>query len=172
VKYSASPIINGKFWIVESGSQKIGTIKSNDSGEFEFFNRIQGTSEILDQAAFEKTFTVVNTNRAPAVFANVLGYPANSESVFNVGTDDNIPVYTKSEASSMYYAAGHYAIFFPGIKWSSAFCPRVRTLKTYPFIGPYKTESDVNLAIKRKRNDTQDSNTGGIGNANSVVTGS
>lgn len=152
MKYLARPVIDGKFWIVEDQDNKIGTLKAQDSG-FVLFLKSEDQSINITTADFERLFKVVITNKSKTTYADVYGYPTGSEQVFNIGADEAVPIYTKSEASSTFYTAGWYAIFFPGIKWSSAFCPKLKTLKSYPFIGPFKTESDVNLAIKRKRSE-------------------
>lgn len=162
VKLTAKNVIADKFWIVMDNGSNIGTVQFNDD-KYVFFNNSTKTSQKLSEKDFKKTFKLVNSSKKKSVFEEVYGYQTNAEKVFNVRTEENVPVYTKTENSSNYYAAGYYAIFFPTIKWSSAYCPRLKTLKSYPFIGPFKTEEDVNLAIKRKRyekvTDNSDSST-------------
>ena len=61
-----------------------------------------------------------------------------------------MPVYKKTATSQQYFAAGYYGIKFPRLGWSDAFCPRLKTLNDYDYIGPFKNLSDVQLAIKRQ----------------------
>ncbi len=146
----AKSIIVDKFWIVEINGANVGTIKFNGS-EYVYFNNQSKETITYTQEEFKNQFKSVNSSTSKSVFADVYGYTTNCEDVFNIRTEDTIPVYTKTSTSSNYFAAGYYAIYFPSIKWSSAHCPRLKTLKSYPFIGPFKTEEDVNLAMKRKR---------------------
>jgi|TARA_B110000977_G_scaffold20291_1_gene24359 hypothetical protein len=148
--FTAKNIINDKFWIVELNGTNVGTVKFHNA-VYIYFNNDTKESVTYTQEEFKNQFKIVNTNRNKSVFAEVYGYTTNCEEVFNVRTEENTPVYTKTSTSKNYFAAGYYAIYFPSIKWSSAHCPRLKTLQSYPFIGPFKSEEDVNLAMKRKR---------------------
>ena len=148
--YNAKSVIANKFWIVESNGEKLGTLKCVQPDVYEFFINSDQSTTVLTEKEFKKQFKIVNTVDK-GTFVDVYGYTTNCEEVFNVRTEENVPVFTKTVNSTNYHGAGWYAIYFPSIKWSSAYCPRLKTLKSYPFIGPFKTEQDVNLAIKRKR---------------------
>lgn len=150
MNYTAKNIIKDKFWIVDYNGEKLGTIKHVD-GNYEFFENSTQRTTVYNEHDFKKHFKIVNSDNSKGTFVDVYGYSTNCEEVFNVRTEENIPVFTKTVNSNNYHCAGWYAIYFPSIKWSSAYCPRLKTLKSYPFMGPFKTESDVNLAIKRKR---------------------
>jgi hypothetical protein len=143
---------------VEKNGEKLGTVKNEDGGYVYFNNKSQETV-ILNETEFKNQFKIVNTIDK-GTFVDVYGYSTNCEEVYNVRTEENVPIFTKTVNSSNYHGAGWYAIYFPSIKWSSAYCPRLKTLKSYPFIGPFKTEEDVNLAIKRKRYEKVDSDNG------------
>jgi hypothetical protein len=147
---TAKNIIADKFWIVEINGANVGTVKFSGTS-YEYFNNDTKNIISYTEQEFKNEFKVVNNSTTKSVFTDVYGYTTNCEEVFNVRTEENTPVYTKTKTSSNYFAAGYYAIYFPSIKWSSAHCPRLKTLKSYPFIGPFKTEEDVNLAMKRKR---------------------
>ena len=160
---NAKEVLKDKFWIVEQNGEKLGTLKFITDNHYEYFITKTNQTVTLTQAEFKKQFKVVNTINK-GTFVDVYGYSTNCEDVYNVRTEDNVPIFTKTVNSQNYHCAGWYAIYFPSIKWSSAYCPRLKTLKSYPFIGPFKTEEDVNLAIKRKRYEKTDSN-----NSNSTV---
>ncbi len=150
MKYTAKNIIKDKFWIVLNNGEKLGTVKYADNN-YEFFENVSKKTHVYSKEEFEKHFKLINTSNNKGSFVDVFGYNTNCEEVFNVRTEENVPVFTKTVNSKNFHCAGYYAIYFPSIKWSSAFCPRLKTLKSYPFMGPFKTESDVNLAMKRKR---------------------
>ena len=150
MKYTAKNIIKDKFWIVLNNGEKLGTVKYTE-GNYVFFENVNKKTHVYNQEEFDKHFKVINTDNSKGSFVDVFGYNTNCEEVFNVRTEENVPVFTKTVNSKNFHCAGYYASYFPSIKWSSAFCPRLKTLKSYPFMGPFKTESDVNLAMKRKR---------------------
>ena len=150
MKYTAKNIIKDKFWIVLNNGEKLGTVKYTE-GNYVFFENVNKKTHVYNQEEFDKHFKVINTDNSKGSFVDVFGYNTNCEEVFNVRTEENVPVFTKTVNSKNFHCAGYYAIYFPSIKWSSAFCPRLKTLKSYPFMGPFKTESNVNLAMKRKR---------------------
>ena len=58
-------------------------------------------------------------------------------------------VYTKTANSKQYFVAGYWGILFP-MGWRPSFCPRQKTLQDYTHLGPFISESDMYLAIKRK----------------------
>ena len=56
-------------------------------------------------------------------------------------------MYTKTEKSSCFYAAGYYIIRFD-FAWAQAFSPKVMTLKRNEFRGPYKTEMEMKEQLR------------------------
>lgn len=69
---------------------------------------------------------------------------------------DDIPLYTKIEDSKVYYAAGYYCINF-GKGWKHAHGPKLSTLLTYGFEGPFRTSIEVkqrNRILNKKSNTT------------------
>ena len=154
MKYKAIPVIEDKFYIVESNGSKVGTLKSVENGYilYNSYNNSETVYENLDDFSVEskKSKTFINET--------VYGYPANTEQAHDQQLLDNVPVYKKTANSSVYFAAGYYGLKFPKIGWRHAYCPRVKTLETYDYIGPFKNESDMNLAIKRKGQENEISN--------------
>jgi hypothetical protein len=80
------------------------------------------------------------------------GFPVDFESPHEVilkGT--KLPLFSKKETSEVYYSAGFYCLNFPK-NWMPGFCPKLTTLETYGFAGPFKTEMEMrsNLAKLRK----------------------
>jgi hypothetical protein len=146
MKYKAKVVIKDKFWIVESKGSKIGTLK-NCQSNYVFYNNVDGSEteykDLLNFTIEEKvTRTYINDT--------VYGYSANTEQAHDISLQDTVPIFKKTATSTQYFAAGYYGIQFPRLGWSDAFCPRLNTLETYEFIGPFKTQTDVNMAIKRK----------------------
>ena len=80
---------------------------------------------------------------------SIYGYPTNVDTVYNSQLQDDVAVYTKTANSKQYFVAGYWGILFP-MGWRPSFCPRLKTLQDYTHLGPFISESDMYLAIKRK----------------------
>lgn len=152
-KLKATPVIENKFYIVEQSGSKIGTLKSTESGYILYNSNDNSETfyENLDSFTFEekKTKTFINDT--------VYGYPANTEQAHHIDLLDNVPVFKKTANSSVHFAAGYYCLLFP-MGWRPSFCPRYDTLEKYPYSGPFKSEEDMNLALKRKGQENETSN--------------
>jgi hypothetical protein len=62
--------------------------------------------------------------------------------------DPDIPKYTKTADSDICYAAGWYTVKFEKC-WKHGSGPKFSTLQKYGFTGPYKTEQECKLELKR-----------------------
>lgn len=153
MKYKAKPVIEDKFWIVEQSGSKVGTLKRTENGYILYNNHNSQESVHNDLSLFtiEEKKTKTYTNDI------VYGYPANTEQAHHIDLLDNVPVFKKTATSSIYFAAGYYCLQFP-MGWRPSFCPRYDTLEKYPFAGPFKSEEDMNLVLKRKGQDNEVSN--------------
>lgn len=80
------------------------------------------------------------------------GYPVDFDSPNEVIIKGNkLPLFSKKATSDVYYSAGYYCLHFPK-NWMPAYCPKLSTLETYEFAGPYKSEMEMksNLVKLRK----------------------
>lgn len=103
------------------------------------FNSVKDETTILDE---ERTFYVN-------------GYPVNFNNPIEatmITTD--LPLFRKKETSNVYYCAGYYCIKFSD-SWLHAFCPKLSTLQSYEYIGPFKTKLDLQVALKKARKSEQ-----------------
>lgn len=81
----------------------------------------------------------------------VNGFPVefeNPNEVLLAGND--LPLFSKKESSEVYYSAGYYCLDFPK-NWMPAFCPKLSTLETYTYAGPFKTEMEMRTALTNLR---------------------
>jgi hypothetical protein len=154
MNYKAKPVLENKFWIVESNGSKIGTLKAVKD-KYILYNSYNNSETVYDDL---DNFVVEEKKSKTFINETVYGYPANTEQAHDIDLLDNVPIYKKTPTSSVYFAAGYYGLKFPTIGWRHAYCPRVKTLETYDWIGPFKNESDMNLAIKRKGQENEISN--------------
>jgi hypothetical protein len=79
------------------------------------------------------------------------GFPIDFSSPFEVhSTSSDLPLYSKKITSDVYYSAGYYCLSFPK-NWMPAYCPKLSTLETYKFAGPYKTEIEMRSQLQLRR---------------------
>ena len=97
--FTAKNIIKDKFWIVELNGTNVGTVKFDDSTYVYFNNNTKETISYTEQE-FKNQFKTVNSTTTKSVFTDVYGYTTNCEEVFNVRTEENTPVYTKTSTST------------------------------------------------------------------------
>lgn len=153
-KERAIVTIPGKLWITyDSAGNKTGTMRfsSEDSVYIHYFsdgreNLAYAIDDINDIFDFEGKPELSSWHQE-----HVFGYPVPKIETFKIQEKDNLPCFTKTPTSKVYFAAGYYGINFDNGGWMDAFCPKLATLRKYEFIGPFKTLTDAQLAVKRKQ---------------------
>ena len=78
---------------------------------------------------------------------DVHGYPTRTipyNSMFDI--QRKLPLFTKSEKSKSVYCAGYYLIKF-NVNWLKSYCPKLITVERNEYMGPYKTELEMKLAL-------------------------
>lgn len=84
------------------------------------------------------------------------GYPVDFENPNEVFiTGNKLPLFSKKTTSDVYYCAGYYCLKFPK-NWMLAFSPKLSTLETYEYIGPFKNEIDAKASLSLKRKEKND----------------
>ena len=154
----AKPVLKDKFWIIENNEQRIGTMSWNDdrymfstTGETCFFDNKRemkqrfGTDIVWSDATPEN-HTVSSANQL------VHGFPT-SVNPHNTMYDvkRKLPLFTKSDKSKSAYCAGYYIIRFDK-GWVKSFCPKLITIERYESKGPFKTEMEMRLELRRAKN--------------------
>ena len=136
----AKPVIDKQFWILQENNRKVGNIEACAGGY---------QVKINDQIAQFKTIRLaartVNIEFEPAVKVarskptvdHVHGYPVAGR-VYNPMWDvsQQLPVYTKTNKSKSWFAAGWYNVK-KGRHWQTMLAPKLILLQRYPYQGPY-----------------------------------
>ena len=144
-------LVPNKFWIVESGGEKIATLSKEKKG-YTLLSRGQ-KFEALDLTEIKERFgiTIDSTNpkqSKESEFPNeIYNFPVNGKAhnpLWNV--QKKLPIYTKSSKSKSLYCAGYYVIRFRK-GWVKSFCPKLITLERYEFQGPFKTELEMRTVL-------------------------
>lgn len=79
------------------------------------------------------------------------GYPVDFDNPHEVFIKGNkLPLFSKKITSDVYYSAGYYCLKF-NKNWMSAFCPKLSTLETYKYAGPFKDEFSMKQELARLR---------------------
>jgi hypothetical protein len=153
----AKEILKNKFWIVENGPDKVGTISYDEdrymfstSNKNKFFKDKSTLTNELGKSIFNgsiKEYVVTEKE--------VHGFPTNvppCNSVFDVKR--KLPLFTKSDKSTSLYCAGYYIIQFDK-GWVKSFCPKLITCERYEYQGPFLTDLEMkhklSLANKKDR---------------------
>lgn len=119
-------------------TDKINILSADYAGQYDDFDDFSKTHKL--KLSFEQIET------KDRVQQELEGFPVKHSSIFNV-EHEPILSYTKLESSQDRYAAGYFGIKFKEIHQPS-FCPRMSTLNSYEYIGPFKTTLEMQHAIR------------------------
>jgi hypothetical protein len=135
----AKPIVPDQFWILTDSNGKVGNIQSHGQG---FRVRIHDKTietdsidSIKDRISVRFERPEIRDRELPDRTAH--GYPT-SATPHNVTWDvrRQAPIWTKSEASRSWHAAGWYRVRLYN-QWRLMFCPKVILLDRYENRGPF-----------------------------------
>lgn len=79
------------------------------------------------------------------------GYPVDFDNPSEVIIKGNkLPLFSKKATSDVYYSAGYYCLNFPK-NWMPAYCPKLTTLETYEYAGPFTSELEMRTNLTKLR---------------------
>lgn len=146
----AKLIINDKFWIVEDAGVRIGTLSKDGEGfllskkgEVTFFKDEQQLKKTFGKNFLSNKISTLKIEKENSVY----GYPCKTEaynSMYDIKR--KLPLFTKSEKSKSVYCAGYYLIKF-NVNWLKSFCPKLITVERNEYLGPFKTEIEMRVAL-------------------------
>jgi hypothetical protein len=151
----AKPIIDGKFWIVEENSNKIGVLKVTEQKKYVFSSKDNQKTFDNKKKLFEvfgsDFFLKVEKKFVEPEEKEVHGYPTSSKP-YNPMYDikKHLPLFTKSDKSKSVYCAGYYIIKFDK-GWVKSFCPKLITIERYPYDGPFKTDLEMKQRLSNAK---------------------
>ena len=146
-KIRAKSIVEDEFWILQKNNIKIGQIKALSDNEIEV--KIHGVTaekfSTIDDVKKSGLFEFTELPKAKSEpTKDVQGYPSNGlayNAVWNVRY--GLPLYTQTEDSKSWFAAGYYKINISGT-WIVKFCPKLITLQRNEYKGPFKSKPNTN----------------------------
>lgn len=80
----------------------------------------------------------------------IKGYPVGFDSPSEFLSNSDLPLFRKKSSSDICYSAGYYCLHFPK-NWMPAFCPKLSTLESYEYSGPFKTEFEMRTELVKLR---------------------
>lgn len=115
----------------------------------QFLDR-KAVNKFFNEDIFENiTIPVVETEVKKDFFIN--GYPVDFDNPSEVLVKGStLPLFSKKSTSDVYYSAGYYCLNFPK-NWMPAYCPKMTTLETYEYVGPFKTEIEMRSQLTKMR---------------------
>jgi len=145
---TATPVVSNKFWIVEEAGEKIANIQAIEGGGYTYvkdgrrerFPSLKDI-EVRYNISMGKKFA---GNDSKSKIPTLYGFPVQGKTYnesYNVQT--RIPVYSKTASSKSMYCAGYYCVELDTDAWISHFCPKLITIKRYPYLGPFKSENEL-----------------------------
>jgi hypothetical protein len=145
----AKSIIKDKFWILEENAKRVGMMNFKDDNYTINLKRkdfVAHDANELKRLGIE--FVVRDLTQGGNI--EVMGYPTDQEEVFNIKEIDGYPTFTKKSQSKSAHVAGWYGLKFKN-GWVCSLCPRVTTIKTNVFVGPYKTKMDLKVVLSQQK---------------------
>jgi hypothetical protein len=144
----AKPVVKGQFWIITNGNKKVGNITANNAGYGVDLDgtslQFKNTNEIKNNAKIKFEPLKTNKIKAKTPYPEYPTTPRVYNSMFDVKR--GLHLYTKSEKSKCFHAAGWFVIEHNGEPQIS-FCPKFIFIQRYPFAGPFKTKEEAQLQI-------------------------
>lgn len=119
-------------------------------GEKQKFLDKKAVNKYFNENVFDNVIAVVEEAEENKTYY-INGFPVdfdNPHEVILKGT--KLPLFSKKSTSDVYYSAGYYCLNFPK-NWMPAYCPKLSTLETYTYAGPFKTEMEMKSSLTKLR---------------------
>jgi hypothetical protein len=147
----AKPVIDRKYWILQEDNRKVGNVEACDGGyQVKINNQTQQykTIKMVEQRVhvqFEPGLKVVKSKPETNL---VHGYPVAGR-VCNPMWDvpKKLPVYTKTNKSKSWFAAGWYRVK-KGRNWTAIQGPKLILLQRYPYSGPFYSKEETEQHVQ------------------------
>lgn len=149
--------ITDQSWLVltDDGGNKVGLLSKNrekftllaKEGARTSFENEEEIKTFFNQDIFNNMITVKEKEKVH--FIN--GFPVDFHDPYEADcADSDLPLFTKTQKGTVYHCAGYYVIHFPKGPIRS-FCPKLATLTSYEYEGPFKTELEMKTALSQAK---------------------
>lgn len=119
-------------------------------GEKQQFIDRKAVNKFFNENVFDNVIETETESQTQKTYY-INGFPVDFDNPHEVILKGNkLPLFSKKSTSEVYYSAGYYCLHFPK-NWMPAYCPKLSTLETYEYSGPYKTELEMKTALNKLR---------------------
>lgn len=152
----AKTVLQDKFWLIETNDGiKKGTITNHDTSVIVVLDKLPKRYGSLEEACKELNMAIAEVEVEEVIESkeeSVEGFPTKC-AAYNPTWDikRKIPVFTKTEKSRTLHAAGYYVISFE-TGWVQSFCPKVSTLDSNEFKGPFRDKLEMREQLRKMQN--------------------
>lgn len=151
----AQEVIKDKFWIVNHKHGKVGTLRKISENKYEFFDlRINDKTYHDSLSEFDITDSTRDSD-SNLMDGDIKGWPTGVPEPIEIA-HEVLPTFKKKETQQTIYCAGWYVLEFHGMGWQGAFVPKLQTLTKYNYKGPFLTEWEMNLELRRVKRGSLD----------------
>jgi hypothetical protein len=143
----AKPIVDKQFWVLQENNQKVGNVEACDGGyQVKINNQVVAqykTIKLVERNADIQFEELLKAAKKTTSVNEVHGYTTAGKA-YNPMWDvpQKLPVYTKSNKSKSWYAAGWYTVK-KGREWAAMQDPKLIVLQRYPYKGPFHTQEEA-----------------------------
>jgi hypothetical protein len=156
----AKPIIENKYWVVESQGNKIAAVLAVEDGGYTYVSEdLRKNYPSIKLLKKEHNINFIEKEskkeKVTTEIFKAWDYPTSCKP-YNIlwNVKNHFAVFTKDKKSKSFYGAGHFLIN-DGSGWKYDFCPKVITLDRNKFIGPYFTKNAAQTHLREIRNESK-----------------
>jgi hypothetical protein len=147
----AKPVVDRKYWILQDGNQKVGNVEACDGGfQVKINNQVEQykTIKMVEQRVHIHFEPPLKNKIVKPITNLVHGYPVAGR-VCNPMWDvpKKLPVYTKTNKSKSWFAAGWYWVK-KGRNWTAMQGPKLILLQRYPYAGPFYSKEEAEQHVQ------------------------
>lgn len=153
-------------WLVSQGDQNIGLLNKDIQAHYTYISgkelvNFRNENEVIDHFGNSSLFEEqIETPVKKKEKYFIKGYEAKYENphVLEHSHPDyrpDLPLYSKIEGNTVYYAAGYYCIKFD-CAWKNANCPKLATLIKYGYEGPFRSLKEARIRMKELNKEMKD----------------
>lgn len=150
--YTLKPITETSWILQNEGNRVALIIKTEDELQIvgnkfskkKFANHTELETFLGSKIEIEK-----HDDEEIAELGNVKGFPVKHINCVAIEEQD-LPIYKRSNTSSILYCAGYYGVKFPN-GWVTSYCPKLTTLTENEYIGPFQTKLEMQNSITQKK---------------------
>lgn len=151
--------VTERSWIVKQDDKPAGILNRDVQDHYVYIGgrelvRFDSDTEVANHFGNIQLFTdqeTISTEANKKFY--VMGFEVGVDEPVIIDEDDpqavdGLPLFAKTEGSSVLYAAGYYAVNFAR-GWTHAHNPKLSTLQKYGYSGPFRNRDDMKREIKK-----------------------